>query len=368
MPPFSDEPVTVPFVPTFEDLEPDTSLPYVPVPVDHGRPVIPTDEDFDAPVIIPDPSPFRTLRLYRYRPKRGGWKHIPSTEKEGQRTVRALPSSVRIVTWNINFVRTVWDDRVNGVLRHLEEVLDSRSGEETNSGYGGDACVVLLQEVTPSMLDFLLKDQWVQKKFAIVPISADKWPPMAYFGNVTLVSRDLEVVKAQILHFSLTSNQRTGLFVYLRMAAPGGGEKSRIICIANTHLESLENGEHMRPKQLEALAQMLKRESIEGGVIAGDMNAIAKSDRTLPRKLGLKDAWRQGDSDPKGFTWGHQSPKEDRKYPPARLDKILYLPHRKYKVDEPQRIGVGLTVRTREGEDHWVSDHYGLLTTLHVTG
>jgi tyrosyl-DNA phosphodiesterase 2 len=96
------------------------------------------------------------------------------------------------------------------------------------------------------------------------------------------------------------------------------------------------------------------------------MNAIAKGDRSLARKFGLKDAWRRGDSDPEGFTWGYQSLEEDQIYPKARLDKILYTPKRRYKVDEPQRIGVGLKVFVKENEEHWVSDHYGLLTALHM--
>ncbi|KXN89089.1 hypothetical protein AN958_06290 [Leucoagaricus sp. SymC.cos] len=216
------------------------------------------------------------------------------------------------------------------------------------------------------MLSFLREDEWVRREFAIVPLREDKWPRNAYYGNVTLVSRDLNVVKAEIVHFSLTAMQRTGLLVYLRMSATGKMEDTRIICIANTHLESLESGERMRPMQLEALAEMLKQEYIEGGVVAGDMNSIAKADRPLVRRFGLKDAWRRGDSDPEGFTWGYQSLEEDQKYPAARLDKILYLPKRRYKVDEPQRIGVGLKVHVQEGEDHWVSDHYGLLATLHV--
>lgn len=371
MPPFSDDPVMIPFNPTLEEVQLGGGLPFVPAPFDHDRPVIPTAEDYAPPVL--DPSRFYTLRMYRYRPKRGGWKHISASEKgssdgseDGKNKV--VPMSVRIITWNLNYMRTVWDDRTGGILRHLEKVVTSYEGNVQNNGYEGDACVVLLQEVAPAMLKFLLKDEWVQKKFSVVPVDPEKWPRSAFFGNVTLVSRDLEVLRAQILHFSFSANQRTGLLVYLRMSATGDVDDSQIICIANTHLESLEHGERMRPRQLEALAQMLKQEGIEGGVIAGDMNSIARSDRLLPRRLGLKDAWRRKDSDPEGFTWGYQSLEEDQKYPPGRLDKILYLPNRKYTVEEPQRVGVGLKVRTREGEEYWASDHYGLTAMLHVTG
>lgn len=374
MPLFSDDPVTVPFIPPLDDHEFENSYSYPPPPpsssTEYTRSVIPTESDFSS-VSDAGPNPYFSLRLYRYRPKRGGWKHISSADMAGERSAfprpRPLPSSVRIITWNINYMRTVWDDRINGVLRHLEKVVASYDAKGEDSGYDGDACVILLQEVAPNMLEFMLNDEWVQRKWAITPTHQNKWPKNACFGNVTLVSRDLEVVKAQILHFSMSNQQRTGLLVYVRMAARGNEDESRIVCIANSHLESLPSGERHRPSQLEALVYMLKQEAIEGGVIAGDMNSISKSDRVVARKQGLKDAWRRGDTEAEGFTWGYQSLEEERKFPAARLDKVLYLPRRKYKVDEPERIGVGLSVETREGERHWVSDHYGLITTLHMT-
>jgi len=90
------------------------------------------------------------------------------------------------------------------------------------------------------------------------------------------------------------------------------------------------------------------------------MNPIGKTDCFLAHNLGLDDAWPRGSSDPEGFTWGYQSLDEEKKYPPARLDKILYVPKRRYNVDEPQRIGVGLMAVVPEKENHWVSGHYGL--------
>lgn len=85
----------------------------------------------------------------------------------------------------------------------------------------------------------------------------------------------------------------------------------------------------------------------------------------MPAALGLRDAWRKGDQDERGFTWGEQ-PECD--YPAARFDKILYLPRRGYRVDEPQRIGVGLKINSDRlpGGSLWCSDHAGLWTKLHV--
>ncbi|KAG9225053.1 hypothetical protein CCMSSC00406_0001796 [Pleurotus cornucopiae] len=84
-------------------------------------------------------------------------------------------------------------------------------------------------------------------------------------------------------------------------------------------------------------------------------------DKRLPQQNGLRDAWRKGDEDENGFTWGYQG-KDVGKYPPGRLDKVLFVPRRGLKVDEPAKIGVG--VQTQEGK--FASDHYGLVTTVRV--
>ena len=68
-----------------------------------------------------------------------------------------------------------------------------------------------------------------------------------------------------------------------------------------------------------------------------------------------------GDMDENGFTWGYQE-RDPGRFPPGRLDKILYLPRRGYKMDPPERIGVGL----KTGGGAWVSDHYGLDSTLRL--
>jgi len=150
---------------------------------------------------------------------------------------------VRIITWNVNNVENVWQDRINGILRHLQSVIDSYDEREENERYKGGAVVVLFQEITPMMLNLLRIDDWVRRTFAIVPLREDKWPKQAYCGNVTLVSRDLEVVKAQIVHFCMTDAQRTGLLVYVQMSPTGKIGDKGTICIANTHLEPLPNGE-----------------------------------------------------------------------------------------------------------------------------
>jgi tyrosyl-DNA phosphodiesterase 2 len=94
------------------------------------------------------------------------------------------------------------------------------------------------------------------------------------------------------------------------------------------------------------------------------MNPIGPKDAGAPGALGLKDAWRKGDTDERGFTWGEQPRSE---FPAGRFDKILYLPRKGYRVDEPQRIGMGLKVSNeRVPNGLWMSDHCGLWTKVQV--
>jgi len=386
MPPFTDDDVIEPFIPPLfvEESEPSpeglvaptgASYSFVPPPFmlrpyEHDQPVIPDEADYES--FDDEPSPCYILKMYRFRPRRGDWKHISSrgsSNADDDSMVKPLPSSMRIITWNVDIMENVWQDRINKILRHLQETIDSHDKQGGSERHRGDAVVVLFQEITPMMFSLIRTDEWVRRTFAIVPLSEDKWPRQACCGNVTLVSRDLKVVKAQIVHFRTTDAQRTGLLVYVQLSATGKIEDKRTICIANAHLESFPSGERKRARQLEALAQLLKLDDdIEGGLIAGDMNPVGKMDCVLACNLGLDDAWQRGDSDPEGFTWGYQSSDEDKKYPPARLDKILYVPKRRYRVDEPQRIGMGLKVVVTEQEQYWVSGHYGLLTSLHMIG
>jgi tyrosyl-DNA phosphodiesterase 2 len=106
-----------------------------------------------------------------------------------------------------------------------------------------------------------------------------------------------------------------------------------------------------------------------GGIVGGDMNAIAPSDEALAEENGLADAWERtrrergrgkgrgrgrGGEEEDGTTWGYQ-PRS--RFPPGRLDKILYTERDGLEVRDVRRLGVGL----RMPGGAWVSDHYGLV-------
>jgi tyrosyl-DNA phosphodiesterase 2 len=302
------------------------------------------------------PSNLFELKIGRFRASKGGWKHISS--REGPKT--PPPSTIRVVTWNVE-CQTNWPaQRLTTALHHLEtEVFKCKDGEAP------DPCCILLQEVHVRAFEPLLENEWVRDHFMITPMRCQKWPQGAFYGNITLISKSLKVAQAQLVEFGLSRMQRTALVTDLKLSVPETNSRVVTLRVINTHLESLTEGAIARPAQLALVAKFLKQEGICGGIVGGDMNAIGPEDTPIVGEVGLRDAWRKGDEDERGFTWGYQGGGD---FPPARLDKILFLPRRGYKVDEPRRVGVGVKTGDvdRQADAVWTSDHYGLVTTVRV--
>lgn len=299
------------------------------------------------------PTLLVTLHPKYFHPEKGAWKHVSRRKIEEQ---KHHPSSIKVVTWNIDFQSAYVEERLEAVLRHLETTVF-----KCPSGEAPEPCCIMLQEVHRDVLPCILEDSWVRDHFVVTPVNNDKWPDPVY-GNVTLVSRSLAVVQAHLVKFGHSSMGRTGVMVDIKFRKPSAAAEEITLRLINTHLESLPIGARYRPIQLQCLATFLKAEGIKGGLIAGDMNAIGQSDVDLAIDAGLKDAWRKGDRDDAGFTWGYQGGGD---FPAARLDRVFFQPRKGYKVDEPKPIGVGL--KAKKGLlKCWASDHYGLEAILRV--
>ncbi|KAF9563256.1 hypothetical protein CPC08DRAFT_706185 [Agrocybe pediades] len=337
------------------------------------------EEDEEAPRHVPPPqqrnvqqeisrsdvltqdSTLHKLRPYSYRPSKGDWKHVaissfPSGRGLYDRDLKRPCTQLRIITWNIDFLSDRHEERLDEALRYIEEdVLRSKEDGEP------EPCCILLQEVHAKVLPYLLRNEWIQRWFMVTPIEPRRWPEGQDYGNVTLVARSLDVTECFILHYGPSVMGRTAICVNVKLTFPGTDDKA-VVAVVNTHLESLPPGGAVRPKQLDLCSRFLRRTGIHGGVIAGDMNAILPVDATIGKRLELKDSWRKGDIEI-GNTWGYQG---NDGFPNGRLDKVFYLPGMGYKVDEPKRIGVGLKIRGNSESALWVSDHYGLDTTLRM--
>lgn len=305
------------------------------------------------------PNKLAATKVYQYRADKAAWRHLSDRKTAGRIN---HPSSLMVVTWNLDFQTEFVKERIFVALRHLETyVFKCERGEEPMP------CCLMFQEVHPDALTHLLEDEWVRNNFVVAPISETKWPIPTY-GNVTLVSRSVVVARAGLMSFGYSDMGRGAVVVDVKLNTPTAGQPREItLRLINTHLESLPQGSAMRPVQLSVLASLLKRKTeVQGGVIVGDMNAIGPSDNDIAAAAGLKDSWRMPNRDQSGFTWGYQGGGD---FPPARLDKVLFLQRKAYSVDQPRRIGIGLKASDEEGRPiAWASDHYGLAATLRVLG
>ncbi|KAG5353528.1 hypothetical protein J132_10161 [Termitomyces sp. J132] len=303
------------------------------------------------------PNILRSTKIFGYRERRRGWRHMSARKYEEQLD---HPSSIQIVTWNLDHRAPYPKERMFMALRHLETYV-FKCGE----GQDPVACCIMLQEVHEDALPHLLDDAWIRKHFVVTPITANKWPHG--YGNVTLVARTVVVVFAGTLSFGYSSAGRGALIVDLKVSSPKANEPQEMVLrMINTHLEPGALRVRMRRIQLGVLTSLLRKtEHVRGGVIVGGMNAVSPDDAELPSLHNLLDAWVFPDKNPSGITWGLQDSGE---LPPARLDKVLYVDRRKaYTIDSPKRIGMGLRAFDNDrGSVGWVSDHYGLLTRLLV--
>lgn len=326
----------------------DTELSPAPLPVAvRGRP----EMSLDVP---------RPLRAVRYSSHKRRWMQT-SNCANGIR--EPMPSWMRLASWNVDFAAKNPKKRLVAALAYIQrEVFGCRMPSERP-----DPCCILLQEVSVSAFTTILTNEWVQRYFVVVPSSTDKWPYSATYGTVTLVSRTVPVSNAFTIDFGNSQMRRNALFVDVKLCVPVSPHMPQLsdgivtVRIANTHLESLPAGEQARPLQMRLIAESLQEYDLRGGVVAGDMNAIGPSDMTLPEECGLIDAWPNGDDDEAGLTWGYQPRNQ---YPPGRLDKVLFTTRGGFEVEVPERFGVG--GRTESGE--WISDHFGLKTTMYVQG
>jgi tyrosyl-DNA phosphodiesterase 2 len=292
------------------------------------------------------------LHAVRYSSRKRRWA-LASNFAIGVR--EPLPSSIRLVTWNVDFASPDRKKRFFSALCYIQKYA---FGCHTVSERP-EPCCILFQEVHVSVFTQILDSEWVRRYFIVVPTGTDKWPDHTLYGNVTLVSRTIPVVNAFTIVFSKSDMHRTGIFVDVKLSIPALEDEPRLsagivtLRIANTHLESLSDGAKARPGQLRLIAHALREHGLLGGIVAGDMNDVP-----IVKNVGLCDAW-QGDDDDEGYTWGYQPAQQ---FPPGRLDKVLSTRQEGFIVDKPERIGIGEAIE----QGGWVSDHYGLLTRVHI--
>lgn len=248
--------------------------------------------------------------------------------------------------------------------------------------------MILLQEIMGSSLDTLLTSPWVKANFQISHTQPEQY--QTYF-TITLVSGGVGAVSVFRTPLVKTCMGRDGLFVDIPISHPHTADRNvkNVLRICNTHLESLQSGNNVRPFQLSQIASLLRTPSpdteIVAGLVGGDMNAISLNDEALHRlpDICLQDVYETAKEDDaslgdvndergerEGYTWGYQPICQ---YPPGRLDKIMFTgilrPLTVGRSPCVTRLGVGLKAKaqdTEPGVEVWVTDHFGIAATFAV--
>lgn len=289
------------------------------------------------------------------------WLPISPT---GDITIAPVPTSVRVVTWNIDCMRPEPTLRLNAALSYLQHsIFKCRTSQSP------DPSCILLQGVLATAFTTILNNKWVQNFFVILPSSTtDAWPKLSKYGTVTLVSRSLQITRSFSIHFSCSESQRHTIFVDIKLSGlmdtkPIHPSPQSVVTlrIANTHLEPLPDGTPSREKQLKLIADILLQNGPFAGVVGGDFNAITPNDSAAVESAGLWDAWSGDDTDERGFTWGYQ-PRSP--IPPARLDRLVYTPRPGFFIDAPKKIAIGQKYG-KPTRRRWISDHYALSSRVH---
>lgn len=315
-----------------------------------------------------NPEP-RQLKPIRYSKSKESWRY---TSGGATRSHPPYPSAIVLISWNVDRAAAYPFQRLSFLLAYIRIALDKcrvePSGAIENAERPPPPCCLMLQKVHKEGFAAILEDRWVRDYFQVVPGSVEEWPGQTEFGNVSIISRSIPVSNARMIEFgdSLAEKHAISVDVCLNIPArprDNGKGKAKlaevVLRVLNTDLEGKQEGIFSRDNQLGLLAEELRDNMVDGGVLGGSMNALRLEDQSLPLKHGLADAWTRGEVDSQGFTWGYQPAKSGRR--PCRLDKILYRLYReRLVVAEPRILGIGL----RLSKGGFVSDHYGLLSLL----
>jgi tyrosyl-DNA phosphodiesterase 2 len=303
------------------------------------------------------PFPYNQ-HLHRFDGGTNTWKPL---QLETLRQPQAKPlSKFQILSWNIEFSSPFIPERTTAILDYLQNHSQISSAQND-----GIPTIILLQEVHVTALPSILSHAYLQAHYDLTDISIEHF--RAPYGTITLVPRSLTPSTTAVVRIPFQNSMmgRDVLIVDLELLQPPQRSPSpkinSRIRIGNTHLESARgHADIARPQQLDLISQYIS--SADGGLVAGDMNAITPIDDEGPRKAGLIDCWEAIHPDDEGYTWGYQPPSEV--YPCGRLDKALVS-----GILSPvsiERVGMGEQL-AHPLNSVWLSDHYGLLAQFDIS-
>jgi uncharacterized protein (UPF0248 family) len=216
-----------------------------------------------------------------------------------------------------------------------------------------DADIIALQEVTPALIDLLLKTDWVQGYFISESPYADKVKP---YGNLIMSRFPFQLVEHQ---FSGHKRSLVGRWKF----------NDNLVHLANVHLTSnhSENSLQKRTQQLATVLKYLKQQSGEC-LIVGDFNTRGDEQQELIDYAGFIDLWQQLHPGVDGYTFDPiRNPLAmlmSLAGDPARFDRILL--HQGIESDYQPRSIELFGCEPVSGTDGKIypSDHFGVCGVL----
>ena len=113
-----------------------------------------------------------SIQAKRFSSGSGKWNFTPQAPHDN-----SLPTSLSIITWNIDFARPEAARRLTAALDYLRY-----HAFPENKGGKPPHCLILLQEININAFNTLLAHPWVREWFKVVPASPEAGRTL---GNTT---------------------------------------------------------------------------------------------------------------------------------------------------------------------------------------
>lgn len=258
---------------------------------------------------IYDDNKHLDLKKEQKKRKKAQSQYIYDEEKklwsiDRNRTFAGLPlqNTLKIVSYNVWFVKKNWEVRTDALCEILESI---------------EPHVICLQEVTERALQRILTKPWLFGKYAISDKSGLTFLGGSFRYGVVILTK-IKIKTLQFQSFPTNMNRRC-------LQSQLSFDDDEIFTISTSHLESLEFNE-LRCQQLDIIFE--EHEKYQNMIFCGDTNYGDESpDEPTHIPNEFIDAYRVLSSDDTGYTCGEM-----------RLDK-LFLKSNIWKVSDFQIIG-----------------------------
>ncbi|KAK3680726.1 Endonuclease/exonuclease/phosphatase [Podospora appendiculata] len=270
-----------------------------------------------------------------------------------------MPISFSILSWNIDFMRPLADERMKVALAHLRSLVERAATRPS---------IIMLNEMVDPDFDLIQMEDWIRQGYRITDSSTQHW--QSDYGTLILIPKSMPIKSVFRVHYSQTRMGRDALFVDISLP------QDKTLRICTTHLESLVANPPVRPGQLAEAAKFIHE--ADASILGGDLNAIQPFDKTLHLENGLRDAYLEtgGEEDAEaGMTWGQMAGTYQRnKFGLTRMDKLLFCGG--LEVESFETFGMDLEVEDEVGREQlralvgmekgWITDHLGVKADFRV--